>query len=114
MRNIRTIHFTDSLVTRINKHAAGGGSRRRRFDGDGRPNSLYVGDVYGIGQSRLPPIDVDDEPVIPLNAVLPLPARLGMVLTGGDSIFGLLQNWEFRLHPEFLPNDDTKADLGWE
>ncbi|HBF31616.1 VOC family protein [Rhizobium sp.] len=30
------------------------------------------------------------------------------------SFLGNSQKWEFRLHPEFLPDDKTQADAGWE
>jgi catechol 2,3-dioxygenase-like lactoylglutathione lyase family enzyme len=30
------------------------------------------------------------------------------------AFLGNSQKWEFRLHPEFLPKDETKAEAGWE
>lgn len=30
------------------------------------------------------------------------------------AFLGTSQKWEFRLHPEFVPKDDTKADAGWD
>lgn len=46
------------------------------------------------GSPAFPALVLDDEAAISIDAVAPLAASLGLALTGADSVFGLLQNWE--------------------
>jgi hypothetical protein len=55
---------------------------------------------FALAQLRIssspafPAIVLDDAAVIPVDAVLPLAARLGLALTEADSLDGLLRNWD--------------------
>lgn len=46
------------------------------------------------GSPIFPAIVIDDEAVISIDTIKPLAASVGYALTGTESIFGLLQNWD--------------------
>ena len=46
------------------------------------------------GSPAFPALVLDDEAAISIDAIAPLAASLGLALTGAESVFGLLQNWE--------------------
>lgn len=55
---------------------------------------------FALAQLRIssspafPAIVLDDAAVVPIDAILPLAARLGFALTEPDSLDGLLRNWD--------------------
>lgn len=57
-------------------------------------NPFLLAMVTVSGSPPFPVVVLDDEAVISVDAIAPLAARLGRALTGTDSLFGLLQNWE--------------------
>lgn len=64
------------------------------------------------GSPAFPALVLDDEAAISIEAVAPLAARLGMALTGRESIYGLLQNWEHNfvaLSATVIALDDAAA-----
>ncbi|MDQ0456820.1 fumarylacetoacetate hydrolase family protein [Rhizobium paknamense] len=46
------------------------------------------------GSPAFPALVLDDDAAIAVEALAPLAARLGLALTGKESVFGLLQNWD--------------------
>ncbi len=51
--------------------------------------------MFGVsGSPAFPVLVFDDNAAVALHAVLPLAGRIGETITGSDSIFGLLQNWD--------------------
>ena len=58
------------------------------------PIPFVLGMFTVSGSPAFPALVLDDEAAISIDAVAPLAARLGSALTGTDSVFGLLQNWD--------------------
>lgn len=59
-----------------------------------RPAPFLLGMFTVSGSPAFPALILDDEAAIAIDAVAPLAARLGMALTGKETVFGLLQNWD--------------------
>lgn len=76
------------------------------------PIPFVLGMFTVSGSPAFPALVLDDEAAISVDAIAPLAASLGMALTGTESVFGLLQNWDhnFRaLAATVLALDDAVA-----
>ncbi|MDO6966374.1 fumarylacetoacetate hydrolase family protein [Rhizobium alvei] len=61
---------------------------------DSTPIPFVLGMFTVSGSPAFPAIVLDDEAAISIEAIATLAARLGLALTGKESLFGLLQNWD--------------------
>lgn len=59
-----------------------------------RPAPFLLGMFTVSGSPAFPALILDDEAAISIDAVAPLAAGLGMALTGKETVFDLLQNWD--------------------
>lgn len=76
------------------------------------PIPFVLGMFTVSGSPAFPALVLDDEAAISIDAVAPLAASLGLALTGTESLFGLLQNWDrnfLALSATVMALDDASA-----